>query len=80
LTAARCDAYYYTHGIAVPKVETNTRKIVRRLEADGWRNLGGGSHERFVCDDRPGDMIFIPRHREVSPGVARSIARAAGWI
>jgi predicted RNA binding protein YcfA (HicA-like mRNA interferase family) len=61
-------------------IETDTRKIVKRLESEGWRNLGGGSHDRYVRDDRPGDMIAVPRHREVSPGVARSIAKAAGWV
>jgi predicted RNA binding protein YcfA (HicA-like mRNA interferase family) len=64
----------------MPIVETNARKIVKRLEADGWRNVGGGSHDRFIHAERPGDMITVPRHREVSPGVARSIAKAAGWI
>lgn len=27
----------------MPKIETNTRKIVGRLERDGWVNAGGGS-------------------------------------
>lgn len=64
----------------MPTAETNVRKIIRRLEAEGWRNVSGGSHDRFVHDDRPGEMIVVPRHREVSPGVGRSIAKAAGWI
>ena len=64
----------------MPIIETNARKIVRRLEAEGWRNVGGGSHDRFVHEGRPGDMIVVRRHREVSPGVGRSIAKAAGWI
>jgi predicted RNA binding protein YcfA (HicA-like mRNA interferase family) len=64
----------------MPTVDTNARSIIKRLEAEGWRNVGGGSHDRFVHDDRPGDMIVVPRHREVSPGVGRSIAKAARWI
>jgi predicted RNA binding protein YcfA (HicA-like mRNA interferase family) len=64
----------------VPKVETNTRRIVARLEADGWRTIGGGGHDRWVHPDRPAEMIVVPRHRELTPGVARSIAKAAGWI
>lgn len=60
-------------------METNTRKIIAALEREGWVSLGGGGHDRFVHEDRPGVMIVIPRHREVSPGVARSIAKAAGW-
>lgn len=52
------------------KIETNTRKIVARLQSEGWVNVGGGSHDRFV----------VPRHRELTPGTAHSIAKAAGWI
>ncbi len=62
------------------KVETNARKVIDRLKAEGWNNMGGGSHDRFVRKDRPEMMIVVPRHRELSPGVARSIARAAGWL
>jgi predicted RNA binding protein YcfA (HicA-like mRNA interferase family) len=64
----------------VAKVETNTRKVIDRLKAEGWSNIGGGSHDRFVRKDRPDMMIVVPRHRELSPGVARSIAKAAGWL
>ena len=62
------------------KIETNARKIIGRLEKDGWTNIGGGSHDRFVHAERPETMITVPRHRELSPGTARSIAKAAGWI
>ena len=62
------------------KVETNTRKIIARLEKDGWTNVGGGNHDRFINKAQPETMIPVPRHRELSPGVARSIAKAAGWI
>jgi predicted RNA binding protein YcfA (HicA-like mRNA interferase family) len=63
----------------MPKPETNTRKIVTKLLADGWQNMGGGSHDRFIHSDKPGEMITVPRHRELTPGTARSIAKAAGW-
>ena len=62
------------------KVETNARKIIHRLTSDGWTNIGGGSHDRFVHVEHPETMIVVPRHREVSVGVARSIAKAAGWL
>ncbi len=62
------------------KVENNVRKLIQRLKADGWTNIGGGNHDRFVRKDRPEIMIVVPRHRELSPGVARSIAKAAGWL
>ena len=47
--------------------------------AEGWLDIGGGSHDRFIHDNKPGVMITVPRHRELSPGTARSIAKAAGW-
>ncbi len=61
------------------KTETSARRVNDRLKADGWTNIGGGRHDRFVHKDRPEMMIVVPRHRELSPGVARSIAKAAGW-
>lgn len=64
----------------MPQVETNTRKIIARLKSEGWVNLGGGSHDKFTNSARPGVAIIVPRHREQSPGVARSIAKTAGWI
>jgi len=64
----------------MPAVETNTRKIIARLEKEGWVNIGGGKHDRFAHDAHPGIMITVPRHREITPGTARSIAKAAGWI
>ena len=62
----------------MPKVETSRAKIVERLTAEGWQNVGGGSHDKFVKPGR--SSIIVPRHRTLSPGVSRSIAKAAGWI
>ncbi|MGA2127367.1 MAG: type II toxin-antitoxin system HicA family toxin [Xanthobacteraceae bacterium] len=63
----------------MPEIETNTRRIVGRLQREGWVNVGGGSHDKFKHDARPGVIIVVPRHRTLSRGVARSIARLAGW-
>jgi predicted RNA binding protein YcfA (HicA-like mRNA interferase family) len=62
----------------MPEVETNTRKVVARLEREGRINRGGGSHDIYKHPDKPG-RIVVPRHRELSLGVARSIAKLAGW-
>jgi len=70
----------YGEGQRVTRVETNARKIVSRLKAEGWVNVGGGSHDRFIHKDCPEMMITVPRHPELSQGVARSIAKAAGWL
>jgi predicted RNA binding protein YcfA (HicA-like mRNA interferase family) len=65
----------------VPTVELDPRKIVVRLVAEGWRSIGGGSHDRFIHDDRPGAMVIVPRHRkDLRIGTARSIAKQAGWV
>ncbi len=60
----------------MPKFEDNRRKIVGRLENEGWVNIGGGEHDLFSKD---GKIIAVPRHRTISQGVARSIFKAAGW-
>ena len=60
-------------------VETNTRRIISRLLREGWTHVGGGSHDKFSNAARPGALIIVPRHREVSAGVARDIAKKAGW-
>ena len=60
--------------------ETKRRKIVARLEREGWRVAHGGAHDKFAHPSDPATLIVVPRHRELSPGVARSIARQAGWL
>ena len=60
-------------------LETNTRKILRRLLREGWITNGGGEHDVFKHPGKRG-RIQVPRHREVSIGVARSIAKIAGWL
>jgi predicted RNA binding protein YcfA (HicA-like mRNA interferase family) len=64
----------------MPKVETNTRRILARLQLDGWVSKGGRRHEVFIHPDRPETLIPVPRHRELTPLTARSIAKAAGWL
>ena len=63
----------------MPDIETNTRKVIARLRQDGWMPVGGSKHDKFEHPDRD-HPIIVPPHRELSPGVARSIARQAGWI
>lgn len=63
----------------MPTIETNTRKVIRILERDGWVCVGGTNHDKFEHPTKPG-LIVVPRHRELSPGVAKTIAKTAGWI
>ena len=60
--------------------ETNTRKIIARLEREGWIKSHGGRHDKFDHVGLPEITLIVPRHRELSPGVARDIAKKAGWI
>ena len=60
-------------------VETRRVQIVRRLSKDGWQLVRhGGGHDIYKHPDKT-VLIQVPRHRTVSPGVARSIAKLAGW-
>jgi predicted RNA binding protein YcfA (HicA-like mRNA interferase family) len=38
-----------------------------------------GDHDVYKHPARPG-RIILPRHRMLSPGVARVIAKQAGWF
>jgi mRNA interferase HicA len=62
----------------VAKVETNRTKVAARLKREGWLERHGGDHDVYKHPNKPG-RIVVPRHRELSPGVARAIARQAGW-
>jgi hypothetical protein len=59
--------------------ETNRGKVVARLTREGWVSEGGAKHDKFAHPDRRGVKIMVPRHNVLTAGVARNIARAAGW-
>ena len=62
----------------MPTIETNRKKIITRLEAEGWVLLRhGAGHDLYTKPGFP--PVQVPRHRTLSPGVARSISKAAGW-
>jgi predicted RNA binding protein YcfA (HicA-like mRNA interferase family) len=58
---------------------TNSRDIIRRLEAEGWVLVSSrGSHHKFR---NGGQTLVVPHPKKGLPlGTARSIARAAGWL
>jgi predicted RNA binding protein YcfA (HicA-like mRNA interferase family) len=58
---------------------TNRKQIVMRLQREGWVNRGGGGHDVYTHPARPGRIVSVPRHATLSPGVARNIAKVAGW-
>jgi predicted RNA binding protein YcfA (HicA-like mRNA interferase family) len=71
-------AYIGATGVLMSRIETDKRRIVARLLHEAWVLVRhGGDHDRRP--DRPG-MVAVPRHREITVGTARSIAKQAGWI
>ena len=68
--AVRC-VFIYT-------MKTNSRKIVKRLAAEGWEKVSvRGSHHKFR---KGGKTIIVPHPKKDLPlGTARAIADAAGW-
>jgi predicted RNA binding protein YcfA (HicA-like mRNA interferase family) len=62
----------------VHKAETSRSKVVARLMREGWIERHGGEHDVFKHPAKPG-RIVVPRHRTLSAGVARVIAKQAGW-
>jgi predicted RNA binding protein YcfA (HicA-like mRNA interferase family) len=60
-------------------MERDSRKIVRRLESEGYTLVATrGSHHKY----RKGAVtIIVPHPRKDLPvGTARAIAKMAGWI
>lgn len=60
------------------RMERDSRKIVKRLMADGFELVAvKGSHHKF----RKGPLTVIVPHpkKDLPLGTARSIARMAGW-
>lgn len=60
------------------RMERNSKKIVKRLQAEGFEFIGAkGSHHKFRRD---GVTIIVPHPKKELPlGTARNIAKAAGW-
>ncbi len=61
-------------------MERDSRKIVKRLEAEGFVLVSiRGSHHKFRKDGV--DPIIVPHPKKDLPiGTARNIAKLAGWL
>ncbi|MCC7277734.1 MAG: type II toxin-antitoxin system HicA family toxin [Chromatiaceae bacterium] len=58
----------------------NSRDIIKRLEADGWRLVRvRGSHHQFRHPTRPG-LVTVPHpKRDFAQGTLQNIFKQAGW-
>ncbi|KPF60067.1 hypothetical protein IP88_16105 [alpha proteobacterium AAP81b] len=64
-------------------MERDSRKIVKRLLADGFVLAGvRGSHHKFTRTEAAGVRVVIVPHpkKDLPLGTARAIARQAGWL
>jgi len=60
-------------------METDRDKLRKRLEKEGWRLARHGKAHDIYRHPEIAGIITLPRHRKLTPGVARSIAQKAGW-
>jgi hypothetical protein len=75
----------------LPAVETERKRIVARLERDGWIHRAGDSddapddarnpaHDVYTHPAQPRARLVVLRRRVLTAAVARIIAKQAGWI
>jgi predicted RNA binding protein YcfA (HicA-like mRNA interferase family) len=59
----------------------NTRDVIARLLADGWREVrnGPGDHVQYKHSNKPGRVTIDRGAKEQTTGTLRSIYRQAGW-
>ena len=61
-------------------VETNSRKLIARLQADGWEHVATkGDHWQFKHPTRLGRVTVPHPVKDLKLGTALSIYRQAGW-
>ncbi len=60
-------------------MERSASRIRRRLLREGWFLARQGGNHEVYHHPNVAHSIQLPRHREVTDYVARSIAKAAGW-
>jgi predicted RNA binding protein YcfA (HicA-like mRNA interferase family) len=61
-------------------MESNSRKLIARLEADGWRVVRiTGSHHVLVKTARDERIVIPHPKKDLGRGLVLSIYRLAGW-
>ncbi len=60
-------------------MERDSRKIIAKLEDDGWRLAGTtGSHHHFKHEKKPGKVTVPHPKKNLPNGTVRSILKQAG--
>jgi predicted RNA binding protein YcfA (HicA-like mRNA interferase family) len=63
------------------RIETNSRKILQRLKADGWVVVSiEGSHHKLKHKGFRYPIILVHPKKDLPKGTARKIHKDAGWI
>lgn len=67
--------------MAKKAIERNSRKILQRLESDGWVQVGQtGSHLKLKHDEFAYPIVLVHPKKDLPIGTARQIHKAAGWL
>jgi predicted RNA binding protein YcfA (HicA-like mRNA interferase family) len=62
-------------------MESDSRKIIKLLESDGWRFMGAtGSHHHFKHNVKPGKVTVPHPKKDLPSGTVRSILKQAGLL
>ena len=62
-------------------METNSRKLKKLLEADGWYEVSiKGSHVQFKHPTKPGRVTLPHPKKDLKKGTVKSIYIQAGWL
>lgn len=58
----------------------NSKEIIKRLESEGWRQVGGkGDHVKLKHAGKSGHVVIPHPRKDLAIGTLRNIYRQAGW-
>ncbi|MDE0208751.1 MAG: type II toxin-antitoxin system HicA family toxin [Boseongicola sp.] len=61
-------------------MERNSRKIIKMLKKDGWREVANkADHVQFKHPTRSGRVTVPHPNKDIKAGTVMSIYRQAGW-
>lgn len=62
-------------------MERNSRKLIRKLEQDGWYRVASTSkHQQFKHPTKPGRVTVSHPRKDLPIKTVRSIYKQAGWL